>query len=108
MIHFSSSSLHCSKFLDGFRYHSRSVIRSEARSFNVTTTRKEVVVAAAPLLSLPENRVIPLSNLDLLLPPVDINVCFFYKKPLYGIIGDALKTAMAEALLSYYVLSGEV
>ncbi|CAA0402982.1 unnamed protein product [Arabidopsis thaliana] len=108
MIHFYSSSLHSSKFLDGFRYHSLSVIRSEARSFNVTTTRKEVVVAAAPLLSLPENRVIPLSNLDLLLPPVDINVCFFYKKPLYGIIGDALKTAMAEALVSYYVLSGEV
>lgn len=83
--------------------------RSEARSFHVTTTRKEVVVpASAPLLPLPENKIISLSNLDLLLPPVDINVCFFYKKPPYNIKNDALKTALAEALVSYYVLAGEV
>ncbi|CAE6104518.1 unnamed protein product [Arabidopsis arenosa] len=109
MIIHSSSSLHGSKFLNRFRYHNRSVTKSEARGFNVTTTRNEVVVAAAPLLSLPENRIIPLSNLDLLLPPVDINVCFFYKKPLYNITNNhALKTALADALVSYYVLAGEV
>ncbi|CAH8271281.1 unnamed protein product [Arabidopsis lyrata] len=102
MIIHSSSSLHGSKFLNRFRYHNRSVTRSEARGFNVTTTRKEVVVAAPPLLSVPENQIIPLSNLDLLLLPVDINVCLFYKKPLNDLTNnDALKTALAEALASY-------
>lgn len=82
---------------------------SEACGFQVTTTRNEVVVAAAPLLSLSENRTIPLSNLDLLLPPVDINVCFFYNKPTSNnITNNALKTALAEALVSYYVLAGHV
>ncbi|XP_018469767.2 coniferyl alcohol acyltransferase [Raphanus sativus] len=82
---------------------------SEARGFHVTTTRKEIVApASAPLLPLPENRIISLSNLDLLLPPVDINVCFFYKKPLYNTTNDVLKTSLAEALVSYYVLAGEV
>ncbi|KAJ0232612.1 hypothetical protein HA466_0288590 [Hirschfeldia incana] len=83
---------------------------SEARGFHVTTTRKEIVApASAPLLPLPENRIISLSNLDLLLPPVDINVCFFYKKALYNnTTNDVLKTSLAKALVSYYVLAGEV
>ncbi|KAL0681136.1 hypothetical protein Bca4012_047983 [Brassica carinata] len=82
---------------------------SEARGFHVTTTRKEIVApASSPLLPLPENMIISVSNLDLLLPPVDINVCFCYKKPLYNIKMDALKRSLAEALVSYYVLAGEV
>ncbi|KAF8097931.1 hypothetical protein N665_0279s0060 [Sinapis alba] len=83
--------------------------RLEACSFNVTTTRKEIVVPnSAPLLPLPENKIISLSNLDLLLPPVDINVCFFYKKPLHNTTNDALKMSLARALVSYNVLAGEV
>ncbi|CAH8316767.1 unnamed protein product [Eruca vesicaria subsp. sativa] len=83
--------------------------RTESRCFHVTTTRKEIVVpTSSNLIPLPEKKVISLSNLDLLLPPVDINVCFFYKKPLYNVTNDALKTALAEALVFYYVLAGEV
>lgn len=97
------------KLVNRVRSHSRLMTASEARGFHVTTTRKEIVApASAPLLPLPENRIISLSNLDLLLPPVDINVCFFYKKPLYNTTNDVLKTSLAEALVSYYVLAGEV
>uniref|UniRef100_A0A0D3AJC4 Uncharacterized protein n=1 Tax=Brassica oleracea var. oleracea TaxID=109376 RepID=A0A0D3AJC4_BRAOL len=114
IIHFpcplsSSSSLHSLKFLNRVRSHSSLMTTSEARGFHVTTTRKEIVApASSPLLPLPENMIISVSNLDLLLPPVDINVCFFYKKPLYNTTNDVLKTSLAEALVSYYVLAGEV
>ncbi|CAN7037860.1 unnamed protein product, partial [Brassica rapa subsp. trilocularis] len=112
-IHFpcppSSSFLHSLKFLNRASSHNRLMTTSAARGFHVTTTRKEIVApASSPLLPLPENRIISLSNLDLLLPPVDINVCFFYKKPLYNTTNDVLKTSLAEALVSYYVLAGEV
>ncbi|CAF2136219.1 unnamed protein product, partial [Brassica napus] len=104
-----SSFLHSLKFLNRVSSHSRLMTTSAARGFHVTTTRKEIVApASSPLLPLPENRIISLSNLDLLLPPVDINVCFFYKKPLYNTTNDVLKTSLAEALVSYYVLAGEV
>lgn len=56
------------KLVNRVRSHSRLMTASEARGFHVTTTRKEIVApASAPLLPLPENRIISLSNLDLLL-----------------------------------------
>ena len=45
--------------------------------FTVTVTGKEVVAAA---VAEEEQRWLPLSNLDLILPPVDVSVFFSYKK----------------------------
>ncbi|KAA8517388.1 hypothetical protein F0562_017681 [Nyssa sinensis] len=65
-----------------------------------------------------QERRLALSNLDLLLPPVDVGVFFCYRKPTKA-AGDnlfstftsmvsVLKKAMAQALVSYYAFSGEV
>ncbi|XWS20580.1 hypothetical protein CRYUN_Cryun31cG0114600 [Craigia yunnanensis] len=58
---------------------------------------------------------LPLSNLDLLLPPVDVGVFFCYKKPealgdnmSFGSMVSVLKKAMAQALVSYSAFVGEV
>ncbi|ERN12610.1 hypothetical protein AMTR_s00025p00227340 [Amborella trichopoda] len=54
----------------------------------------------------------PLSNLDLLLPPVEFGVFFCYKHPLlkhgYSDIRGGLKKSLSEVLVSYYVLSGQI
>ncbi|KAL6334536.1 hypothetical protein AAG906_018035 [Vitis piasezkii] len=83
--------------------------------FTVTLTKKEVVVAMLPM----QEHWLPLSNLDLLLPPVDVSVFFCYKNPhhqsvngghgfSFGSMVGALKIAMSQALVSYYAFSGEV
>lgn len=78
--------------------------------FNVIVNKKEVVAAVLPL----QEHWLPLSNLDLLLPAIDFGVFFCYKKPAaadfgsFGSTVDVLKKAMAEALVSYYALAGEV
>ncbi|XP_010417515.1 PREDICTED: shikimate O-hydroxycinnamoyltransferase-like [Camelina sativa] len=79
----------------------------QARGFHVTTTRKQVITAALPL----QDHWLPLSNLDLLLPPLDVNVCFCYKKSLNitnTVAHETLKTALAETLVSYYAFAGEI
>ncbi|RVW59761.1 hypothetical protein CK203_096381 [Vitis vinifera] len=45
--------------------------------FTVTVTRKELVAAEVPM----QEHWLPLSNLDLLLPPIDVSMFFCYKKP---------------------------
>ncbi|KAH9702038.1 hypothetical protein WN944_028334 [Citrus x changshan-huyou] len=83
--------------------------------FTVTVSKKEVVAAVLPL----QEHWLPQSNLDLLLPAIDVGVFFCYKKPAaaadninksfgFGSMVDVLKKAMAEALVSYYALAGEV
>ncbi|KAK7276737.1 hypothetical protein RIF29_17882 [Crotalaria pallida] len=78
--------------------------------FTVTVTKKEVVAAALPMQ---EHR-LPLSNLDLLLPPLDVSVFFCYEKkqPPMSIsftqMTVSLKKSLAEALVSYYAFAGEV
>lgn len=78
--------------------------------FNVIVNKKEVVASVLPL----QEHWLPLSNLDLLLPAIDFVVYFCYKKPAaadfgsFGSTVDVLKKAMAEALVSYYALAGEV
>ena len=74
----------------------------------VNMTKKEVVAAALPL----QEHWLPLSNLDLLLPPVDVGVFFCYKKCgkdlTFGSMVGVLKKALAQALLTYYAFAGEV
>ncbi|XP_010030883.2 LOW QUALITY PROTEIN: coniferyl alcohol acyltransferase [Eucalyptus grandis] len=80
--------------------------------FTVKLDKKEVVAAA---LSMQEHW-LPLSNLDLLLPPVDVGVFFCYTNPTttasqkleYGSMVGILKAALGKALVSYYALAGEV
>ncbi|KAJ9177670.1 hypothetical protein P3X46_012862 [Hevea brasiliensis] len=80
-------------------------------NFTVTVIRKEVVAAVLPL----QEHWLPLSNLDLLLPPLDVGVFLCYKSqkdinPMvsFGSMVGVLKKAMAQVLVSYYAFAGEV
>ena len=80
----------------------------------VKVSKREVVAA---VLSLQEHW-LPLSNLDLLLPPVDVGVFFCYKKNTsflgkdlsnnFGSMVGVLEKALAQALVTYYAFAGEV
>jgi hypothetical protein len=76
---------------------------------NVNMTNEEIVAAALPM----QEHWLPLSNLDLILPPVDVGVFFCYNKPIittgthHSIVG-CLKNSLAKALVSYYAFAGEV
>ena len=79
----------------------------ERGEFKVTMIKQEVVAAALPL----QEHWLPLSNLDLLLPPVDVGVFFCYKNEqsmsFWSMVG-VLRKAMAQALVTFYAFSGEV
>ena len=75
--------------------------------FTVTMSRKEVVVVVLPV----QEYWLPPSDLDLLLPPVDVGVFFYYRKPhdlSFGSMIGVLSEALAQALVSYYPFAGEV
>ncbi|XP_044483700.1 coniferyl alcohol acyltransferase-like [Mangifera indica] len=77
--------------------------------FKVTVSKTEVVAAVLPL----QEHWLPLSNLDLLLPPVDVSVFFCFHKPslqsmTFASMVAILKKALAQTLVSYYALAGEV
>ncbi|CAK7339764.1 unnamed protein product [Dovyalis caffra] len=92
--------------------------------FSVTVTKKEVVAAVLPM----QEHWLPFSNLDLLLPPVDVGVFFCYKRPTsstfissssppaannnnnnnFASMVGVLKKAMAQVLVSYYAFAGKV
>ncbi|KAF8392793.1 hypothetical protein HHK36_021030 [Tetracentron sinense] len=78
--------------------------------FAVTVKRKEVVASVLPL----QEHWLPLSNLDLLLPSVDVGVFFCYREPnkgeefTFATVVSVLKTALAKALVSYYAFAGEI
>ncbi|EOY26190.1 HXXXD-type acyl-transferase family protein, putative [Theobroma cacao] len=81
------------------------------RDYTVTVSKKEVVAAVLPL----QEHWLPFSNLDLLLPAVDVGVFFCYKKAVgvgdamsFGSMVSVLKKAMAQALVSYYAFASEV
>ncbi|XP_027340880.1 shikimate O-hydroxycinnamoyltransferase-like [Abrus precatorius] len=88
--------------------------------FTVSVINEEVVAAVLPM----QEHWLPLSNLDLLLPAVDVGVFFCYKNPTmpmfttlgengtnkvtFGSMVGTLKKALAQALVSYYAFAGEV
>ncbi|KAG8365448.1 hypothetical protein BUALT_Bualt18G0105900 [Buddleja alternifolia] len=74
------------------------------REFEVNMSKTEVVAAALPM----QDHWLPLSNLDLLLPPVDVGVFFCYKTTnelSFGHIVGVLKKALAQTLVSYYAFA---
>ncbi|XP_027931808.1 rosmarinate synthase-like [Vigna unguiculata] len=91
----------------------------ENGDFSVSVTNEEVVAAVLPM----QEHWLPLSNLDLLLPPLDVGVFFCYNNPIltsttmedcathkitFGTMVGSLKKALAQTLISYYVFAGEV
>ncbi|XP_065858961.1 coniferyl alcohol acyltransferase [Euphorbia lathyris] len=83
---------------------------SESEIFRVNMNKKESISAALPL----QEHWLQLSNLDLLLPPVDVGVFFCYnsnnskKKMSFGSMVSVLKNSLAQVLVSYYAFAGEV
>ena len=74
--------------------------------FEVKVCKTEKVAAALPM----QEHWLPLSNLDLLLPPVDFGVFFCYEhgetEQHFSQIVGALKKALALTLVSYYAFAG--
>ncbi|CAH2080579.1 unnamed protein product [Thlaspi arvense] len=84
-------------------------------NFSVKVSRKEVVAAVLPL----QEHWLPQSNLDLLLPPLDVGVFFCYRNPTsrdedlshtltFASKVSVLKKALAQTLMSYYAFAGEM
>lgn len=85
----------------------------------VVVRRREVVAAVLPV----QEHWLPMSNLDLLLPPLDVGVFFCYKNikntNYKGGLSDddeldmvhlisIVKKGLAQVLVTYYALAGEV
>ncbi|XP_021898801.1 shikimate O-hydroxycinnamoyltransferase-like [Carica papaya] len=80
---------------------------SATGDFTVRVRKKEVVRALLPL----QEHWLPLSNLDLLLPPVDVSVFFCYSNSdamSFAAMVAVLKKSLAETIVSYYAFAGEL
>ncbi|XP_031477449.1 coniferyl alcohol acyltransferase-like [Nymphaea colorata] len=85
------------------------VEQADNGDFSVQVRRRELVPADSPL---PESW-LPLSNLDLLLPPVYPTFFFVYEKPIdihlkFQSMISALKKALSKMLIPCFPLAGEV
>ncbi|PKU84959.1 Shikimate O-hydroxycinnamoyltransferase [Dendrobium catenatum] len=84
------------------------------KDYTVRICRKETISAALPL----QEHWLSLSNLDLLLPPLDVGVFFIYTKPplelkqsfssSFSSLVNVLKTSLAKSLVIYYPFAGEI
>ena len=86
-------------------------MHTEVRDFIVTVRKKEVVAAQFPN----QEHWLLLSNLDMCLgPPLAFSLFFCYTKPTCGdnwtFVSkvEVLKKTLAEALVPYYALAGEI
>uniref|UniRef100_A0A7N0TBF1 Uncharacterized protein n=1 Tax=Kalanchoe fedtschenkoi TaxID=63787 RepID=A0A7N0TBF1_KALFE len=79
-------------------------LRSE--DFTVKETKKTIVAAVLPV----QEHWLPQSNLDLILPPIDVGVFFCYENPnlSFHSLVSTLKKSLAQCLVSYYPFAGEV
>ncbi|GKB12373.1 shikimate O-hydroxycinnamoyltransferase-like protein [Tanacetum coccineum] len=67
--------------------------------------QRDIVAAALPV----QDHWLPMSNLDLFLPPIDVGVFFCYKKCLpHDESVNILKKSLAQALAVFYPFAGEV
>ncbi|KAJ0575908.1 putative alcohol O-acetyltransferase [Helianthus annuus] len=74
-------------------------------TFSVSVKKRDIIAAALPV----QDHWLPMSNLDLLLPPLDVGVFFCYKNslPLDESVA-VVKKSLAQALAQFYPLAGEV
>ena len=84
----------------------------ESKPFLVTI-RKEEVVTPLPSSPVTKECWLPMSNLDLLLPQMDVASILFYKKPPPSFSGsysmiENLKKGLAQVLVPFYPLAGEL
>lgn len=82
-----------------------------SEEFSIDVKGSETVVAVLPVQ---EHR-LPLSNLDLLLPDMDVGVFLCYRKPegkhfhsTFASMVSLLKASLAQALVTYYPFAGQV
>ncbi|XP_076903990.1 coniferyl alcohol acyltransferase-like [Bidens hawaiensis] len=75
--------------------------------YRVTVKGREVISAA---LKPANEHWLPLSNLDLLLPPIEVGTYFCYKKKNMSpeVVVDILKKSLAGVLSTFYPLAGEI
>ncbi|KAL0410350.1 UNVERIFIED_CONTAM: Omega-hydroxypalmitate O-feruloyl transferase [Sesamum latifolium] len=78
----------------------------DSGGFPVEVRRTEVVAAVLPV----QEHWLPMSNLDLLLPPLDFAIFFCYNKTTESPENAVavLKKALAQALVSFYPFAGEL
>ncbi|XP_022850978.1 omega-hydroxypalmitate O-feruloyl transferase-like [Olea europaea var. sylvestris] len=84
----------------------------DSSDFTVSVKWREVVAAVLPV---PE-QLLPMSNLDLLLPPLDVGIFFCYKKSSNHTeqnlspesMVSNIKKALAQTLVSFYPFAGEI
>ncbi|KAK1420864.1 hypothetical protein QVD17_22786 [Tagetes erecta] len=74
-------------------------------TLTVSVKKRDTVAAALPV----QEHWLPMSNLDLLIPPLDVRVFFCYKETLPSHESvNILKKSLAEVLVPFYPLAGEV
>ncbi|KAK1289319.1 hypothetical protein QJS10_CPB18g00003 [Acorus calamus] len=78
------------------------------KGIQVIIHRKKTVAPALPM----QDHWLPFSNLDLLLPPIDFSVFFCYQQQGGSsssmMMMETLKKSLAQVLVAYYPLAGEV
>nr|XP_043629821.1 coniferyl alcohol acyltransferase-like [Erigeron canadensis] len=73
--------------------------------FTVSVKHTEIITAASPV----QNFWLPMSNLDILIPPLDVGVFFSYKKPIPSEnYINLIKESLALVLVTFYPLAGEI
>ncbi|XP_024960767.1 shikimate O-hydroxycinnamoyltransferase-like [Cynara cardunculus var. scolymus] len=75
----------------------------------VSVKQTDIIMAATPV----QNLWLPMSNLDLLIPPLDVGVFFCYRKPMdhgdeNSCIINLIEQSLSLALVHFYPLAGEV